>query len=69
MARYELIEEDNKEVGSADYLIYNQNCSNQIFLCFGGLCCFTESIINPYDQMPEYLLQLIIIIRFKKIFI
>lgn len=68
-ARYEIIEEDNKRVGSANEKVYNENCIDQSFLCFGGLCCFSESIISPEDKICIQFLKLVVIMRFKKIFI
>ena len=68
-ARYEIIEEDNKGVGSANEKVYNKNCIDQSFLCFGGLCCFSESILNAGDKICLKFLQLIVIMRFKEIFI
>ena len=69
MTRYELIEADNKSINATDKKAFNDNCINQSFLCFGGLCCFCESIIEPDDIICEHFARLIIILNYKKAFI
>ena len=68
MIEFEQLEKDEKDNKKQAYEKSQEIKSQQGFICFATICCFTESIVSSEDSIAEHFASFICMMKWKSVF-